>query len=919
MKRILALVAAMSVLGAAGTTYSLKESVSGIDFDWAKSGNYLTEEGQTAETGPNENDTVVIPANVHAKLDASTDSFKLVTKLMRVTPKDGATLEITVPEGQKAELGCAVSLFGEEETTGAIVKKGLGSLELSGYGKVMDGTLVKDYYANIKVEEGKLSLYQGGTRKDEYFYFYDIEVAEKAELELCVIGYTYMKGLSGKGLVTKAQSSEVQRTFIWGSDHTVFEGRLVGKQIRIDVNAGRHDFLCPTNDINTIIINGAAIAGMTNFGETDQVLSSLGIGNVNFTGSSGSALYLGEEPSRCAKTWWVSSLCSIDGGSHGGLEIAGKLGYGESSQFYLRGFGFKGDNVNECIFSGYLQDSVSGGGSILSYITKTGSGTWRFAATNETKRSGIGVIDVKEGTLAFDSIAEKGVDSSLGPGDLWYAPTYGLASAGTPVDYAFVLGGTDDGETEATEGTMSYTGSKIGVCTTRPFAVRSRGRIKSVNRGFYFAGATALGAGEKKLVLESTEESSSANFATRLADGGDGGKLSVEKDGAGTWCLHGANTATGSLFARRGTMLINNSSSKKYRFYRFVVTQNAYTCDRYDTTYSVGKNNDGTPKPVSDYEKRYVQILRVALYDANGKNLLLHFKQKDPITQFDYATGDANIMETNEVAIASLSTIANFIDPTQKLDNICNTSGYAASGGLNSSYGGIYTNKPETHLPIVFRLPDDAAPAVRLDFACGRNADGSVNNPGSYNGRNMTAFRLDASADGINWDLGIAQNEEVDVPEKGASGLWDSDLTSSTSSAIRKDKGMELGASETENNVAVHSYAFSSYGAANGATVKVVGDPIELDGLRVDASQGAGNIENFTLAANGTLEVLNLYDGAKDAILPVNIIPVGASLAESGVSAWKVNINGKPSNWKCTVTKDGKIRITPAGVYLIVR
>jgi hypothetical protein len=130
---------------------------------------------------------------------------------------------------------------------------------------------------------------------------------------------------------------------------------------------------------------------------------------------------------------------------------------------------------------------------------------------------------------------------------------------------------------------------------------------------------------------------------------------------------------------------------------------------------------------------------------------------------------------------------------------------------------------------------------------------------------------------------------------------------------------MELGASETENDVAVHSYAFSSYGAANGATVKVVGDPIVINGLRVDASQGAGNIENVTLAANGTLEVLNLDKDLKDAILHVNIIPGSASLAGSGMSSWKVNINGKPSNWKCTVTKDGKIRITPAGAYLIVR
>ena len=75
------------------------------------------------------------------------------------------------------------------------------------------------------------------------------------------------------------------------------------------------------------------------------------------------------------------------------------------------------------------------------------------------------------------------------------------------------------------------------------------------------------------------------------------------------------------------------------------------------------------------------------------------------------------------------------------------------------------------------------------------------------------------------------------------------------------------------------------------------------------------NIENVILAENGTVEIVNFDANMREISFPVNV----AGLSESGVSAWKVNINGKPSNWKCTVTKDGKIRITPAGVYLIVR
>ena len=142
---------------------------------------------------------------------------------------------------------------------------------------------------------------------------------------------------------------------------------------------------------------------------------------------------------------------------------------------------------------------------------------------------------------------------------------------------------------------------------------------------------------------------------------------------------------------------------------------------------------------------------------------------------------------------------------------------------------------------------------------------------------------------------------------------WDSEPDKSISYATpRKDKGTVISDAEVKSE---NVYAFSSVGAANGATVTVDGEPIEINGLRVDASQGSGNIENVILAENGTVEVVNFDTNVREISFPVNV----ADLSESGVSAWKVNINGKPSNWKCTVTKDGRIRITPAGMYLIVR
>lgn len=916
MKKAVMLFVFLTVYAAAGVTYSLKESVSGIDFDWTYCGNYTAEGGGEAEAAPGEGDTVVIPFNVHAKLDASSPSFALVTKLKRVTPKGGSIFEITVPEGQKAELGCAVSFYKYNNETGKLLKRGAGTLTFAGYKKVMDGSLVKDYYTNIDVQEGKLELYQGGTSATEYFYSCDVHVAEGAELALCRIGYSYLRSLTGDGSVTKAETSDIQRTYLSGAGHHVFGGVMRGKQIRVDIINGRHDFLCPTNDISTIILGAGTFSGMTNFGTDNDSLSSLGTGNVNFTGSGNSGVIcLNDTPYTCAKTWWWVTLCRFDAGAFGGIDFSGMISPGYNVNNNLYKLMLSGSNTQECVISGKIADTTTSNGKyefIRFYVEKTGTGAWRFPAVSPEKRRGIGIIDVQEGTLRFDSIAEKGLDSSIGMADYLFPNVYGSTNNVAQEKYAFILGGRQADINTATEGVLEYSGEVTGAVSTRPIAIRSRGRIKNEHGAFSFVGAYARGGGECTLALDSPRTSGHANMASGLSDGEDGGKLSVVKEGSGDYLIYGTNTCTGSLFAKGGRIILKGSTAgRKYRWYRFVVTENAYSCSRYDTEYSTGTNKTGAANSQSSAEKAQVQITELALYDKDGNNLVKGFTQKTPITQFAFNGGDARIMDAGEIAIGSLSPYGNFTHPSQALANMVDCAGNTATGYLQCGYDGIRQDDPSTWMPIVVRLPDDAPQAVRFDFACGRNRDGDYAHLASYNGRNPTAYRLDASVDGLNWDIGIASNTAIEVPE--IYPKWDSEPDKGISYATpRKDKGTVISDAEVKSG---NAYAFSSVGAANGATVTVDGEPIEINGLRVDASQGSGNIENVILAENGTVEIVNFDEGRREISFPVNV----AGLSESGVSAWKVNINGKPSNWKCTVTKDDRIRITPAGMYLIVR
>ena len=883
----------VSVLAVSGmlsaATYEFNDALSSSDtyLDWTSLSSY---KGNPASL-PGPGDIVEIPAGMTAKVTAGSESWGIVNGVSKIVPKDGAVLEVNVPDGSTAVLEVPVTEYGlsDAKNTGILRKTGGGALELASRGNITGGNY--DYYLDVNVGAGHLYFCKGGETASESFMFRNISVEEGATLHICPTGYTKCDNLDGEGFVTLDNTTE-QRIYISGKDYSSYGGWMTGP-IRIEIEAGRHDITCPTNTINFIRPCGTGICGFTRFGENNSVPSSLGTGNFNMSGEAG-LVYLGFEPETTSKTLWLNSKMVFDAGAYGGLTIAGKLDSGADS--LLRTFTISGSNVNPCVISGTFPGKADQ--KNVFYLTKKGAGTWRMA--HNTTRGSLGVIDVEEGVLQFDSIAPKGEPCSLGYATNLFEKTAHTAyDLGVPVDYAMVLGGN------GTEGTLEYTGTAAANNATRPIAVRSKGRFKTAGANFNLSGVYGLGTGEKKLTLDG----SATSLATGLSDSTDGGRLSVVKEGAGTWLLGGVNTFTGAAVCNGGTFLINNPKSKKYRWYRFVVTENAYACNRYNTDYSTGTNAQGVAKAISDSEKGNVQIALLALYDENGNNIVQGFKQKTPITQFAFEGGDARIMEPGEVAIGQLGGVGYFIDPSQKLENLFNAKyAYPAAGKVSGCDGGIKQDDPSTWFPIVVRLPDDAPVAVRLDFQCGRNREGI----GSYNGRNITAFRLDASADGINWDEGIAENKAIQVPETFPK--WDSDGTNTI--GVRKDKGTELSRIEA-NTIECCSYAFSSVGAANGGVLEVVGDPIEVSGLVVDASASAGTISNFKFAESGTVDVRNaeFVDGE-----PLEL-PGDYSHLEGveNLAKWGLALDGEYVASKVLGVKNGKLTVFKRGLRVIIR
>lgn len=888
----------LCVLSAVADTYVLNSALSGRDdIDWTVASSY----SGTYSRDPAASDTVEIPAGMVAKVTAGSASWTFVNTLARIVPKDQAVFEVEVPgtHGGRAVLLIPVTeyLISGAQNTGTLRKTGGGVLELASYGKVKDNKNVCDYCLDLDVAEGVLHLYQGGTSATEVFKHGAALVEDGATLDICKTGYTYLSGLNGNGFVTLDNATE-QRIFLYGTDYSSYSGWMTGK-IRIDITAGRHDITCPSNTINTICMSESAVCGFMRLGANNNVPSSLGTGNFNYGTTSG-IIYLGDYIETSSKTFWIHSDTFIDAGAHGGLTLSGKLDV-SGNVSNLRVFTLTGSNETPCVISGTFPPKADQ--KNVFYLRKTGTGTWRMA--DNSTRGALGVIDVEEGTLQFDTIAEKGYPCSLGYATNLFEKKVVYYENGVPVDYAMILGG------DGTEGTLEYTGSSEAECFTRPIAIRSKGRFVSDSARYVLENVYALGTGRKTLTLAGTSDH--GNTAMDIRDGE--GTLDVVKDGSGTWTLRGTNTFTGTLTAKDGHLAVWNPE-KRYTWFRLTAKENGYGCPTYDTTYSVGTNADGTASAISAKQMGYLQITEVSVYDADGNNLARGIIQDDDHVTFDESIGYAGL-QPGYAGVGRIDTTVAFngtraAGNMQALDRLFDGTAQVLAGTFGCAYTtGIKLTDESTWVPIVFRLPSSVTgTAVAMDIASGRNRSGI----GSYNGRNLKSFRFEGSTDGIHWDRLFDDKDDLQIPE--FQPKWFSDPTAAISYGVRQGKGYAFD-DDTGLDVDHHQYAFSAVGASGNGVLDIQGDALSVSGLVVNASLPAGTISNVVFAASGTLDVQNAD------------ISVGVPLALPGdysqlagvdnIARWSVTMDGEEYRSRKIAVKNGRLILMPKGIGLSFR
>jgi len=309
--------------------------------------------------------------------------------------------------------------------------------------------------------------------------------------------------LSGAGNVT-FQAGSGSRTITVGGANT-FTGTVAVTQ---------------TNLSFTILANGGT-ASSFGAGTTDVTLagssSFMGLTNVGAGGST-DRLFKGN----------TNGSVTIANNGTGALNFNNTGTYGSLS-LTLQGTYTGASNTFASIITG------------TAVLTKADNGTWALTATNSSYTGGIAI---NGGVLVVSSLANGGINSSIGAG----ANTIGLLT--------FNGGTLRYGGSTAQSTDHLFTINTLGA--TLDASGTGSGTMSLTNTGSLSSGSAA---GARTLVLTGTNTGANL-LAGNLANSSGGGVLSVSKTGLGNWTLTGTNqTYTGTTTVTAGSLQVGNAGA----------------------------------------------------------------------------------------------------------------------------------------------------------------------------------------------------------------------------------------------------------------------------------------------------------------------------------------------------------------------
>ena len=904
------IVACVMSLAAMAATRTLKDGVS----DWTKEDSY--DEGVV----PTANDVVALPADRAVTLDASDSaSWALVESLERIVPEgDTSVLTVNVSSGD-ATLTTPFSSSQEVEANGAPVYSGTGCIVKTGSGNLNLGSSAGryraaggnyfDYYAALTIRSGTVTLPQEVDRAGNLYYgptaisngatLVAMKLSDSAP---AVYPVAWLWKLVGEGTVTSYGTRQLGVRAWRSSDMHEFAGKFSGTLPfaltgRIRLTGTQSD----STSVFTVYCNYGSLVGgwwggyaeVLKLGKTGED-SSFGASDTIRTDVHGGGLVYIGDGEECDKTFLMRDSIAyagynfIDAGATGGINWSGGWGQAEynADSTMTHRLVIMGSNVNECVMSGIIVDTPAHGSDNYKkypiYIIKRGTGTWRMA--DNANRTGGGGYAIEEGTLRYDSIAEKGIVCSLGTATNLTENYTGADLENHRADYAYLLG-SENGAT------MEFSGLNGGKCSTRPVAVKGRGRFKVSGAGeFSFKGFSAHESGAE-LFLD-TDRTDGLVAVGDISDGV--APLRVVKTGSGTMTVSGGASFTGGLSVNEGTLVVNGAN-RPYQWIRWIVKEKGTFCSRYSGVAATGYDSNMS-----------LQMEEFALFDEDGKRLDKGISFSDLTSDFYNMPAGSVAKETpSEICTVSTSgkTLAAYFDgKAGSVDGV-----WAGIVVKTTLWGFCSMNTPAYWFKMIERLPVGSKPAVSFDLAA------YYPSTNSSVAKYVTAVALEGSVDGWNWEPVVERNE-LEVPSAGPRwyGNTDASLVSASGSTytMKDHVGFPMRGTST-NGVSELTMPVS---VAAGATLAADGE-VTISSLRISAVAN-GTISGFSFAENGVLDVPDMGHVTSVVKLPVDI---SGCQSAANIASWALHVNGRETSCRIGGVSGDGITIIPSGMTITIR
>ncbi|HNX36512.1 MAG TPA: hypothetical protein PKM57_17960 [Kiritimatiellia bacterium] len=758
--------------------------------------------------------------------------------------------------------------------TGKIVKRGKGALYLDNTNsvayKVTNGLLIED---------GDLHLPEllANNRTSNHVA---IELNAPGVLFLTGSGSfnacrTVVNSLSGDGMITNGWAmSQTIQTDPGTSD---FYGRICGNLSAIYVYPSSTLNLRGTNSTFTTALQSFGTIGLVKVGYDASSPSSMGCnGTLSLIPNGGSDygrfVYLGGGETT-VKTlafnkWNSANAMTADGGVSGGLVWNGPITVSENYGV-MNSVLFTGEHTNACEVGGSWTEPAGG----AAYVTKKGSGMWLFR--HHASRAMKGVVDVKEGKLLFESLAEKGTACALGLSTLTCQNILGGAfGEAYRVPYAFVLGGGAKGEaTLECIGRASVT--NVDAATDRPLVLAGAGRLKTSGRWpFSLKGVSSIAASPCTLTLDGTNAFSVLSTITNGTSA-----LSVVKEGTGQWTLRSALGFSGALAVKAGTLVIE-APDTPYSFFRLSIN------------YINSNFNNLTDTCIGGSE--------FALYDADGlrRNVGLAVPAATVAPAVTLLPGEASIDEPlSKISVPSWFTnsalwLRNFFDENG------NSTFYTAT-----TYGAPSYANTSSWVTVSMRLPSDSPAITSYDLMC---LAGTT--------RRIWGYEVRGSTDGVTWDL--LDEKGTNFCKQVTGQVWYSDGSSTVTGARQ---GFAVASAPAYDANAAQLASVSDVTVAAGATLKAKGT-VTLPTLTLDCANGNGTLDGFAFADSGVVNLVNFTPGAGNLQVPITFTNMdAAALAKVNSRTWTVKVDGVVTHSMRVSLSADHATISTAGTMLSVR